>query len=301
MTRMHPDETPTSAALVRRLLASQMPRWAYLPVAPLASSGTDNALFRLGEELLVRLPRIHWAAEDAAKDARWLPWLAPRLPLAVPEPLALGAPGEGYPYAWSVYRWLPGESARLERLADPASAARTLAGFLLALQALDTDGGPDAVRLGARAAPDGLERRDARTRACLDELAGELDLPAALAVWEAALAAEPWRGPPVWVHGDVMPGNVLLRDGRAHAVIDWASLSVGDPAPDLMVAWSLFAGESREAFLKAMGADDAMRARARGHALSQAAIFIPYYRHTNPEGVENARRLVATVLADGWG
>ena len=294
---MHRDEVDTSAALVGRLLAEQFPQWAGLPIAPVVSAGTDNALYRLGDALAARLPRIHWAVGQADKEDTWLPRLAPALPLAVPAVLAHGAPGAGYPYPWAVYRWLGGANAAEEPSADMRQAALDLAGFLLALQQLDTTGGPAAVDHGLRGAP--LAGRDAATREAIAALGEDIDAAAATAVWDAALRAGEWHRPPVWFHGDLLPGNLLVSGGRLSAVIDWNGLGVGDPACDLVIAWALLDGESRAVFRAALGVDDATWARGRGHALSQALIFIPYYRLTNPLGVAYHRRTLAAVLAEG--
>lgn len=293
---MHADEVATDAALVRRLLAQQFPQWADLPIAPVSSAGTDNALYRLGDGLAVRLPRIHWAVGQVDKEREWLPRLAPSLPLAVPKPLARGKPGAGYPYPWAVYRWLDGQNAARARPAGLSRAAAALAGFLLALQRIDPSSGPRAAEHGLRGTP--LAERDAATRQAIADLRGLIDTGAATAAWETALRATEWTRPPVWFHGDMLPGNLLVRGGRLAAVIDWGGLGVGDPAPDLMIAWSLFSGASRAAFRAALGVDDDTWARGRGHALSQAAIFIPYYLDSNPEGVAGARQAIDQVLSD---
>ncbi len=295
--RLHADEVSTDSGLVRRLLAAQFPQWADLPIAPLPSSGTDHAIYRLGDDLAVRLPRIQWATAQAGKEFVWLPRLAPHLPLALPQPLALGRPGEGYPWAWSVYRWLEGESAALELLDDLCGSARELAHFLHALQALPTQGAPraDPETSTSRGLP--LATRDAATRQAIAALSDRLEAAAALKVWQAALDAPTWAGAPVWFHGDLLSGNLLVRRGRLSAVIDFGGLGVGDPACDLMIAWSLFSGESREAFRAALPLDDAAWARGRGHALSQAALFIPYYRRSNLLGVARAERMLGEVLA----
>lgn len=295
---MHPGEVPTDPALVRRLLAAQFPRWADLEIARVASAGTDNALYRLGADMVVRLPRIHWAAEDVAKEQRWLPRLAPHLPVAVPTPLAMGAPGQGYPWRWSVYRWLAGEPPTVggltaEQAADLASdLASDLAAFVVALRAIDTTGAPAA----GRGVP--LAERDGPTRTALDELRGALDTAAAIAAWEDALEAPAWRGPAVWIHGDLAPGNLLCRDGRLAAVIDFGAVGVGDPAVDMLPAWTLLTGRARERFRRAVGADPATWRRGRGWALSIALIQLPYYRHTNPELAASARHVIREVLDD---
>lgn len=294
--KMHADEVHTDASLVRRLLAAQFPQWADLSIAPVESAGTDNALYRLGADMLVRLPRIHWAIHQADKERRWLPRLAPFLPLALPDQLAQGQPGEGYPWGWAVYRWLPGENASSGHIADPRQAAVDLAQFIAALQQIDHAGGPPAVEHNLRGVP--LSMRDAGTRRAIADLRGMFDVDALTAVWESALQAPEWDRPPVWFHGDLLPGNLLFEEGRLSAVIDFSGLGVGDPACDLMCAWGLFSGASRDAFRAALGVDDATWARGRGQALSQAAIFIPYYLDTNPVGVRNARRMLEAVLAD---
>lgn len=294
---MHADEVVTDTALVRRLLAEQYPRWADLSITPVTSAGTDNALYRLGDELVARLPRIHWAAGQAEKEYRWLPRLAPHLPLAIPTPLALGAPDAGYPWHWSIHRWLAGENATLARLADPRQAATMLARFVGALQRIDTIDGPRAgAHNGGRGVP--LAQRDAPTRAAIAALHGMIDTAAAAAAWAAALRVPAWSGPPVWVHGDLQSGNLLAIDGRLSAVIDFGCLGVGDPAADLHVAWNLFTAEARAVFHAALAVDDATWARGRGWALSTALIALPYYHVTNPVLAGIARHAIAEVLAE---
>jgi aminoglycoside phosphotransferase (APT) family kinase protein len=295
--RMHADEVDTDASLVRRLLGAQFPQWAELPIMRVESAGTDNAIYRLGDDMSVRLPRIEWATEQIPKEQHWLPPLAAHLPVAIPVPLAQGEPAEGYPWTWAVYRWLDGENALLEDLADPIAAATALAQFVTALQRVDTTGAPLATELPRlRGAP--LPSRDQETRAAIAELEGMYDVDAMTTVWERALAAPPWDRPPVWFHGDLLPGNLLFDHGVLCAVIDFSGLGAGDPACDLMSAWALFSGESRAAFRAALDLDDATWIRARGHAVSQAAQFIPYYLDTNPMGVERARHSLEAALAD---
>ena len=167
--KMHADEVDTDVSLVGRLLAAQFPRWADLPIAPVRSAGTDNALYRLGDDMVVRLPRIEAAAGQVEKEHRWLPRLAPPLPLAVPVPLAKGTPAEGYPWQWSVYRWLDGETATGERIADPGQAAVALARFVVALQRIEPTGGPPPGRTTPSAAsrwPGETARPEPRSRPC---------------------------------------------------------------------------------------------------------------------------------------
>lgn len=295
--KMHADEVETDAGLVRRLLVSQYPEWADLPIERVASDGTDNAIYRLGEELAVRLPRIQWASEQPAKECEWLPRLAPLLPLTVPVPLAKGMPAEGYPWSWSVVPWLRGENALPERLVDMRAAASTLGAFVAALQRIGAAVGPPP---GAHNSSRGvaLAQRDAAVRTAIAELGGKVDGGAVTAAWEAALAAPVWDGEPVWLHGDLQAGNLLASDGRLSAVIDFGCLGVGDPACDVMAAWAYFSGEARDAFRAVLPVDDATWARGRGWALSVGLIAIPYYEQTNPVLAGIGRRSIEEVLAD---
>jgi aminoglycoside phosphotransferase (APT) family kinase protein len=289
---MHADEIETDADLVRRLLAGQFPDWASLPIERVPSSGTDNALYRLGDEMVVRLPRIHWAVGGIDKDFSWLPVLGPRLPVATPVPLAKGAPAEGYPWEWGVYSWLEGENPTRAGADDAEGLADDAARFIEAMHAIDPAGGPPA----RRGVP--LEVQDERARAALVALRGTIDTDAATGAWKDALEAPPWSGAPVWVHGDLLPGNLLLHGGRLTGVIDWAGVGVGDPACDLIIAWGLLPSEARPVFRDRLGVDDATWARGRGWALSLALIAVPYYKDTNPEFAAAARHLLREVLAD---
>jgi aminoglycoside phosphotransferase (APT) family kinase protein len=295
--KMHVDEVDTDVSLVGRLLAAQFPQWADLPIEPVHSAGTDNAIYRLGDDMAVRLPRIHWATGQVDKEHQWLPRLAPHLPLAIPVPLARGVPAEGYPWHWSVYRWLEGETATIERIADPRQAATELAQFIAALQRIDPTGGPPpGPHNSGRGVP--LAARDSHTRTAIEALQGILDAGAATAAWEAALQAPAWPGPPVWIHGDLQSGNLLAVQGRLTAVIDFGCLGVGDPACDLIVAWNLLSAGTRELFRAALSVDDATWARGRGWALSVGLIALPYYRSTNPVLAANARHTIGELLAD---
>ena len=299
--KMHADEIDTDPSLVRRLLATQFPAWADLPIERVRSGGTDNAIYRLGADMAVRLPRIEWATAQADKEHLWLPRLAPHLPLAIPVPLAMGMPAEGYPWRWSVCRWLPGENALVERIEDLRQAGIALADFVSALHRIDTTGGPHpGPHNFFRGVP--LAMRDAYTRAAIAKLDDVLDTDAVSAAWDADLHAPAWNGPPVWIHGDLHPANLLVDHGRLSAVIDFGGLGVGDPACDFMAAWNLFYGESenqsRNVFRAILSIDDASWARARGWALSTALIGLAYYLDTNPIIVDLARHAIDEVLAD---
>ncbi len=295
--KMHADELDIDVALVRRLLAAQFPQWASLPIKPVKSAGTDNAIFRLGDDMAVRLPRIKWATKQVNMEHQWLPRLAPYLPLAIPVPLEMGAPGEGYPWHWSVYQWLEGENATIEHIADEAQAVHELAQFIVALQRIDQTGWPPP---GPPRAPRGvpLSMRDASTRAAIASLDGMLNIDAATEAWEAALQAPVWHGPPTWVHGDLSPLNLLVQRGRISAVIDFSCLGVGDPACDLIIAWSFFSAEARDLLRAALSVDDATWARGKGWALSIGLIALPYYQNTNPVLAGISRHAIDAVLAD---
>ncbi|WP_309707433.1 aminoglycoside phosphotransferase family protein [Armatimonas sp.] len=291
---VHPDEVFTDSALVSRLLATQFPQWAALPIKRVASSGTDNALYRLGDELVMRLPRVHWAVGQVEKEQQWLPKLAPHLSLAVPTPLAMGLPCAGYPWHWSVYRWLDGKNATLDSLSDPCQAAKTLAGFIRALQGCDaTDGPAPGDHNSGRGEP--LAKRDAAVRSALAKLNGRIDTDAATKAWETALQVPAWDNARVWLHGDLQSGNLLATDGQLSAVIDFGCLGVGDPACELIVGWNLFETDSRQVFRDALAIDDATWERGRGWALSMALIALPYYWDTNPSIVQVSLRTLDEV------
>ena len=295
--KMHTDEVGTDVSLVRRLLASQFPQWADLPIEPFHSGGTSNAIYRLGEDMAARLPLIHSTTKQHGKEHQWLPRFAPLLPLAIPVPLAKGRPAEGYPCHWSVYSWLKGEAATIERIADPEQAATSLGQFVAALQRIDPTGGPPPGSHNFfRGVP--LEARDSHTRTAIEALHGIIDTDAATAAWDAALELPAWHHPPVWIHGDLKSENLLAVQGRLSAVIDFGGLGVGDPACDLLIAWDLLSAKTRDVFRAALQVDDATWARGRGWALSVALIALPYYQDTNPAMVRYARHMMDEVLAD---
>jgi aminoglycoside phosphotransferase (APT) family kinase protein len=296
---MHEDELSIDERLVERLVATQFPRWAGLPVRHASSAGTDNAMFRLGDAMVVRLPRIEWAAGSVEHEQAWLPVIGPRLPVATPVPLAMGEPAHGYPWRWSVYTWLDG--------ANPATADLTeqlvadIADCLNAIHALDVPGGP-VNRRGF-----GFASRDEATRASIAQMEGRegmADTAAVTAVWDAAFALPPCEPPGTWIHSDTAPGNLLVRDGRLVGLIDFAGVSRGDPAVDLGLAWNLLPARLRPAFRARLDIDDATWLRSRAWALSQACLQLPYYHETNKPLAAQARYVIGEVLADalpGWG
>ena len=291
--RMHADEIETDDVLVRRLLAAQFPQWAELPIEALPAGGTDNAIYRLGDELSIRLPRRRdWVIGSLADEFEWLPKLAPLLPLNVPTPVAHGVPGEGYPHEWAIYDWLEGEDAASVPL-DLPRAAIDLAELLAALRRIDPAGGPAPGSRGGLLRP-----RDKATRAGIAALGDSIDAGAVIAAWEDAIAAPDWEGPPVWIHGDLDARNLLVENGRITGLLDWGCLCVGDPACDVKVAWAVLDAETRPSFRELLEIDDATWVRGRGWALSQAMIALPYYLHTYPVIVQEAWRWLGEVLAD---
>jgi aminoglycoside phosphotransferase (APT) family kinase protein len=290
------DKILIDTPLVRRLVAAQFPQWADLAVRPVQHDGWDNRTFRLGDDLSVRLPSAASYAFQVEKEQRWLARLAPHLPLPIPTPVAMGRPGEGYPWHWSVYEWRSGDIATHAPIADLTAFAVTLADFLTALQRVDADGGPPPGQHNFfRGGP--LTVYDKEARWALAELEGRIDTETAGAVWEAALSAA-WTGDPVWFHGDVASGNLLVEDGRLNAVIDFGTSGVGDPACDLSIAWTMFSGESREAFRATLPLDRGTWARGRGWTLWKAMIVAAEMPGTDRLEVEKSRRVIAEVLAD---
>jgi aminoglycoside phosphotransferase (APT) family kinase protein len=287
------------AALATRLVCSQFPQWADLPISGVQLDGWDNRTFRLGTDMTVRLPSAAAYAGQVAKEHLWLPRLAPRLPLPIPFPLAVGVPGDGYPWNWSVYRWLEGETAETAPVANLEGFATTLAHFLTTLQGIDpTDGPPAGEHNFFRGGS--LTTYDQQTRDAIAVLDHRIDTATVTTVWQAALASR-WRSSSVWFHGDVSAANLLVVNGLLSAVIDFGSSGVGDPACDMVIAWTLLSGASREAFRDALAVDDATWARGRGWALWKSLITLAEHLQTNPVLAARAERTLHAVLADHQG
>ncbi len=292
--KMHADQVEITVDDVARLVAAQFPQWRELPVRPVTSHGTVNALFRLGDEYILRFPlqpspgqRDELVAEqDTARR------IAPHVPLTVPEPVALGEPGDGYAGPWAAYRWIPGETAAPDRLGDADVFARDLAGFVTALHAIDTGGRSwdGSSRGGA------LRVEDDWVRYSLAQSTRLTDTVRLTELWERSLDTPLHGGPEVWVHADLMPGNLLLRDGRLAAVIDLGTVCVADPAVDLMPAWNLLPAGARATYRKALGVDDATWERGRGWAIVQAIGALHYYVETNPVMADTARHTLDAVM-----
>ncbi|WP_369371142.1 aminoglycoside phosphotransferase family protein [Promicromonospora sp. Populi] len=284
-------------ALVRGLVDAQFPRWAALPLERVEPGGSDHVIHRLGADLAVRLPRHSGPLDGFGTEFAWLPRLAPHLPLAVPVPVAQGLPGLGYPWPWSVFRWLDGEVATVEVLGRSRSVARELARFLTALWRTADIVRPapeDAVSL----CPQPLASRDRSTRATIDRLSGDFDAAAMTAVWDEAMAAEPWGRSAVWTHGDFHTGNLLTVGGRLSAVIDFGGLRYGDPSSDLMMAYTLLDVEGRAAFRAALAVDDATWVRGRGWGLTTGLSAYSAYAETSPRIAAATTRQIEASLAD---
>jgi aminoglycoside phosphotransferase (APT) family kinase protein len=285
-------------SLVRQLVSNQFPLWADLPIRPVVRGGWNNRSFHLGDHMIVRLPSASDYAAQIEKERYWLPRLGPLLPLPIPTSLALGEPARGYPWPWCVYHWLPGDTARRDRISDLRDFARNLAQFLTALQLIDTTGGPapgphNFYRGGA------LATYDAETRQALKVLNGTIDIGAATEVWEDALGTT-WHAAPVWIHGDVGAGNLLVQGGQLSAVIDFGTCGIGDPACDLAIAWTLLDGESREVFRGILPIDAGTWARGRAWTLWKAMIVAAGLCDANPFDVQDADpwHVIEEVLAD---
>ena len=302
VNRMPAAEVEVSADLVRRLLADQHPDLARLPVEFLAN-GWGNELYRVGDGLIARLPRRAVGARIIKNEQRWLPGLAPTLPLPIPYPERTGVPAHGYPYSWSVVPYLPGVPAAQASSFDPALAAAAVGGFL---GALHVRAPADAPANPVRGVP--LAERAGSFAANLALLTGQVDRDAVLRAWDAALAAPGYNSPPVWLHGDLHPANILVDDGQVSGVIDFGDITAGDPASDLSVAWMLLPLGCQASFWSAYQAaggswvrvDDALRARARGWALNFAIMFLAH-SEDNPVLLEVGRRTLRTVLEDQRG
>ncbi len=290
--RMHDDELLIDENLVRGLVAAQFPDWANLPLAVLTPSGTDNAMFSLGSDKVVRLPRTERTVANLTKECLWLPRLAKHLPIPIPVPISIGVPTDVYQLPWCVCERLPGLNLSIGRLDDLQQAARDMGEFVSALRQIDTADGP----ICKRGMP--LMTRDTETRAAIAATQTNFDPARATHIWEKALSAPNWTAAPLWIHGDLHSGNLLAEAGRISAVIDFGSAGIGDPAADLMIAWTLLDASAREVFRSIVLPDDDSWTRGRGWALTMGIVAYPYYKATNPTFAAIAKQTVDEVLAD---
>lgn len=291
MSKLHDNEFDVNLSLARDLINEQFPQFSMLPITPVNTVGTVNHVYRLGQELYIRLPRVkEWA--DIEKEWYWISYLAPRLSLKIPEPIALGKPTASYPVNWGIYKWIEGNNYSEELIHDETEAAKDLADFVNELHSLDvpTDA-PKAGRLP-------LLELNQKTLESIYDAGDLLEKDRVLAAWEDACKASVWNGKPVWIHADLLRPNLLVHSGRLAAIIDFGGVGIGDPAFDLIPAWTIFNSQGRKVFRNSIHADKDTWLRARGYALHQAVLIIPYYRVTNPRFVTLAKRTVDEILAD---
>lgn len=296
---MHENELKIDENLVHSLLKSQRPEWAHLPLKPIISTGTDNALFRLGDSYIVRLPRIEWEPgsnnKSVNKEYKWLPKIARFLQIPISEPVFKGSPDQSYPWPWLITKWHAGHNPPFEKDNEYALLAKDLAQFLNNLHAITLTSGEPFSRRGA---PLKTKIVDEETRKAISKLQEEIDTEAVTALWNESLNIPAWDNNPIWIHGDFLPGNILIQNNRLSAVLDFTDVGIGDPACDLIIAWSLFNIHSRKIFRENLeNIDNATWERGRGWALSIALIMLPYYKYTNPMLATLARRMIAAVLS----
>jgi aminoglycoside phosphotransferase (APT) family kinase protein len=288
---MHSDELDIDVDLVARLVAKQFPAWADLSLTPIPP-GTVNAMFRLGGEKVVRLPRVHWWAADLDRELEILPRLNGHTSLRVPEPLGRGTPTSEFPFNWAIYGWIPGHPWSEETVVDRAQAAHHLADFVSGLRNLDASGAPVSRR------GESFRTQDLKTRDAIAALGGAVDGVSLTRLWVQALPLPDWSGEPVWVHGDLMPTNILADDAHLTGVIDFGLSGVGDPAIDMLPAWSVFERAERVIFRETLGPDEATWQRGRAWALSLALQIIPYYAKSAPHFADLGRRMLSRVVED---
>lgn len=291
---MSKDQIIINERLVQNLLASQFPEWKGLPIKSVSHQGWDNRTFRLGEDILVRIPSSQEYISQVEKEQLWLPKLAPHLPYPIPVPIALGKPDNGYPWKWSIYKWLTGESALYALIDNLEIFATDLAHFIYTLHQVNTLGGPvpglDNFYRGGS-----LLNYDAETRKAISFLHGRIDQKAILDLWEKAISTK-YAGHPVWVHGDISPGNLLVSGGQLSAVIDFGQLAIGDPACDLMITWTLFYGKSRETFIQSLPLEQDIWIRAKAWTLWKALIIAAGITESNIIEQQKAFKLIAEVM-----
>ena len=292
MTQSRPE---VDDALVRCLLDDQFPQWAELPLDRVTPGGSDHWIYRLGSDLTVRVPAHAGAIHDAEKDLHWLPLLARALPMRIPNPIAVGEPGFGYPWNWSVGRWLDGSVATPDVFGDSIQVADSLAGFLRELHGFDADL-PDEWRpLLDRPL---LCASDPAVRSAIAATASQFDAAALSAVWEQALLAESESWQPRWVHGDFHPGNLLAQADRITTVLDFGSFGFGDPAADLMIAYTLMTPRVRRHFARQLDLDAGAWVRGRGWSLRGGILAYAAYADTRPDIAAATTRQITQVLAD---
>ncbi|MFK7974046.1 MAG: aminoglycoside phosphotransferase family protein [Rickettsiaceae bacterium] len=292
-----PNNMIIDSFLVSRLVTRQFPQFKNLPIKAVEPGGWDNRTFRLGNEYLVRLPSNEEYSIQVDKEQKWLPYLAKLLPLEIPEPIELGKADDGYPWQWSIYKWIDGDTAASSRhTIDLNSFAKQLANFLKSLHLMDASNGPNPGIHNFQRGGE-LSYYDSETRSAITELNTIINPKTAHMIWDEAISTK-WQRPPVWVHGDISAGNLLVKDEVLSAVIDFGMLSVGDPACDLSIAWTFFDKESREVFKSCLELDNDTWLRARGWTLWKALIVTADFSSTNEVEKRNASQVLNTILTE---
>jgi aminoglycoside phosphotransferase (APT) family kinase protein len=292
MSKMHENELNIDVQLVYELLKNQCPHWAKLPLKTIMSSGTDNALFRLGSKYVVRLPRLDGATENINKECEWLPKIAPFLKKPISEPVFKGQPDKSYPFLWTVTKWNKGNNPHFEQEKEYELLAKDLAIFLNEFHAMKLPNGP----FSRRGVPLNKPALDMETRKAIGELETEINIQSVTSLWDKLSNIPYWPNEPVWIHGDLLPGNILVQNNRLCAVIDFSDVGIGDPACDLVIAWCLFNARSRNIFRENLvNIDNNTWERSRGWALSIALILLPYYKISNPVLATLARQMIKNI------
>ncbi len=292
------DGLDITKELVTKLIAEQFPQYVHLAISPVAQGGHDNRTFHLGSEYSVRLPSAQGYERQVQKEQTWLPKIAPHLPLPISQPIALGVPSDDYPWKWSIYRWLEGESANCLTLSEAAleTIAVQLAHFLSEFHKFDAEGAPvPGLHNWWRAAHTSIY--DEETRDLIDKLRAYIDADKAKDLWQKAIDSK-WHREPVWVHGDVASGNLLVKDNRLAAVIDFGCMGIGDPACDLTIAWTFFKGNSRERFKATIALDEHTWERARGWAMWKALYEISVLPDKTGQALAKQQQIIHDVLEE---
>ena len=288
--KMHEDEIEVNEEIVKALIAEQFPSYKDLPVKRIHTKGTVNAIFKLGDELCVRMPILDWANDALHVEYRVLPIISKNVSLSVPEVIEKGKPNNSFPFDWAIYRWIKGETYD-NSLAEETGVMEALAGFITELRSINVTG--DLPKAGRRP----LLELDEVTIKTIHDCEGDIDTKAALMIWQEIHNMKPWDGKPVWIHADLLKPNLIVFNNRLSAIIDFGGAGIGDPAFDIIPAWATLSNKTRGLFRKLLNVDDETWLRAKAYALHQAVLILPYYRRTNPAFSELAKSTINSILS----